>query len=156
MVTDWIAENALAKATQIASTTESDIRKAISVGASEGQGSKEVAKQIRKVGLLSAFRAATIARTETHGASNYAFEQVGIQAEAELGVTLRKFWVPALDERTRIAHADMARVDGIKLNESFTVGGELMSRPGDPNGSASNVINCRCRLVHRDIEFDLM
>jgi len=32
------------------------------------------------------------------------------------------------------------------MDDQFTVGGELMDAPGDPNASAENVINCRCMV----------
>jgi hypothetical protein len=35
----------------------------------------------------------------------------------------------------------------VPFNSKFSVGGESLQRPGDPNGSASNVINCRCSMI---------
>ncbi len=35
------------------------------------------------------------------------------------------------------------------MNESFTVGGVKMKYPGDPNGGAENVCNCRCTQIFR-------
>jgi len=37
-------------------------------------------------------------------------------------------------------------MDGVRvpLNENFNVDGEMLEYPGDPSGSAGNIINCRC------------
>jgi hypothetical protein len=32
------------------------------------------------------------------------------------------------------------------MDEPFEVDGELLDYPGDPTGSAANVINCRCAV----------
>ena len=54
-----------------------------------------------------------------------------------------KIWVATLDGNTRDAHAG---ADGqeVPIDMPFNVGGEALMFPGDPNGSAENVINCRC------------
>ena len=48
---------------------------------------------------------------------------------------------------TRSAHrsADGQRVD---INERFLVDGESLKFPRDPNGSAKNIINCRCVSIY--------
>jgi hypothetical protein len=37
----------------------------------------------------------------------------------------------------------------VDLDDKFYVGGEAMFAPGDPQGSAANVINCRCTNTFR-------
>ena len=56
-----------------------------------------------------------------------------------------KEWVSVDDNRTREAHH---HADGqvVPLDEPFIVDGEELMYPGDINGSASNVINCRCTM----------
>ena len=51
-------------------------------------------------------------------------------------------------ERTRIAHAS-AHGQKVGIDDPFVVGGDLMQQPGDVNGSAANVINCRCVAGYR-------
>jgi hypothetical protein len=34
------------------------------------------------------------------------------------------------------------------MDQAFEVGGEMLMYPGDPAGSAGNVINCRCAISH--------
>jgi hypothetical protein len=70
-------------------------------------------------------------------------------------ITMTKHWISTLDARTRDAHAAMSPDDGVGINEDFLVGGVPMSRPGDPRGGAANVINCRCSLVYREVEYDI-
>jgi hypothetical protein len=38
-----------------------------------------------------------------------------------------------------------------ELNGYFIVMGEELSYPGDINGSAENVINCRCTVTYTEI-----
>ena len=64
---------------------------------------------------------------------------------------MQKEWTAARDERTRQAHAD-ADGDIVGMDESFNVGGEMMRFAGDPNGSAGNIINCRCGISHIVVE----
>lgn len=54
-------------------------------------------------------------------------------------------WVTIGDSRVREAHvaADFTH----RENGYFSVGGELLRYPGDPDGSAGNIINCRCSAV---------
>jgi uncharacterized protein with gpF-like domain len=56
---------------------------------------------------------------------------------------MERRWMAALDDRTRDAHGS---ADGqiVKVDKPFNVGGEELMYPGDPAGSAENVINCRC------------
>lgn len=146
----WIAREALRKATMIASTDMDDIRDAIADGVTDGLGTAEIARNIRKVSQLTPFRSATVARTETHAAATFGSIESVRDAEQSLGVVMLKEWLPTLDERTRPEHAAMAGSDPIPLNEKFIVGGEMMDRPGDPSASAANLCNCRCALGYQE------
>jgi uncharacterized protein with gpF-like domain len=131
------------KVTQISQTTARQIRRLINEAELEGLGVAEIAKNItQKIPSISAFRAAMIARTETHAASN-----IGAQAAAEAtGLNLNKEWGAAEDDRTRPDHAE---ADGqiVGLNETFTIGGIEMKEPGDPSAPPEQIINCRCGLL---------
>jgi hypothetical protein len=57
----------------------------------------------------------------------------------------KKGWMASFVPLTRDAHAE---ADGqeVLLDDNFNVGGESMSFPGDPKGSAGNVVNCLCSI----------
>ena len=139
----WVAT----KVTQINRTTENQIRRVIRSGLDEGLGVDKIGSRIRSVaGPISALRANIIARTETHTAANF-----GAQEAAELtGLNMKREWVSAQDARTRdTSEADHVDADGqtVGMKEPFIVSGERLCFPGDPSGSAANVINCRCSVV---------
>lgn len=135
------------KVTQINRTTESQIRGIIRGGIDAGLGVDKIGRRIRELSTpMSALRAHIIARTETHTAANF-----GAQTAAELtGLDMNREWVSASDERTRdTSEADHVEANGqvVGMKEPFIVSGEKLMFPGDPSGSASNIINCRCSVV---------
>jgi len=122
----------------------------IEAGISDGVGVAQVASNIRKVTGLTPWRAATVARTETHNAATFGSIETARSAEQDVGIVLLKEWLPTMDNRTRDAHRAMAGQPAIALDEKFNVDGEMMDRPSDPAGSAENVINCRCGLIYSE------
>jgi hypothetical protein len=44
----------------------------------------------------------------------------------------------------------MAGKGAIELGARFEVDGESLDRPGDPSGSAGNIINCRCGIIYEE------
>jgi len=87
-------------------------------------------------------RAMTIARTETNtvvsGATNFGYMQAGI----------KKKWLASIDERTRESHIQLDAADPVAADASWiTITGAEMRYPGDPNGPAEEVVNCRCALI---------
>ena len=91
-------------------------------------------------------RARTIAQTEVNRAMNAGVQGAGGEVARVTGKPVVKTWIAHHDERTRVAHHG---ADGTKVpwHQPFMVGGEPLMFPGDPSGSPSNVINCRCRMV---------
>lgn len=83
-----------------------------------------------------------IARTTTVGADS----RGAVESYGQSGVVDEVAWLAALDARTRPAHVD-AHGQRRKLGEQFDVGGERLRHPGDPRGSAGNIINCRCSVM---------
>ena len=146
LVAEWIGREALRKATLIAGTDRDDVLRAIEQGLTEGQGTAEIATNIRKVSQLTPFRAATVARTETHAAATFASAEAAREAERTLDVRLLKEWGPTRDDRTRPEHLAMSGYGPIPTGEKFSVGGDQMDRPGDPSASPANLVNCRCTL----------
>ena len=63
---------------------------------------------------------------------------------------LRRWIANRGDGRTRNTHL---AVKGLKkVDEKFLVGGDLLRFPGDPRGSAKEVINCRCVIGYVPID----
>jgi uncharacterized protein with gpF-like domain len=133
----------------------------VSRGAAAGESIPDIADRISVVLDATnteqwAWRAVTVARTETVGALNAGrTDAFGAVAE-ELGGPFEQMWLATLDNRTREDHRE---ADGqtVGLGEPFIVGGEPLAFPGDPSGSAANIINCRCStlLSRPDEEVDM-
>lgn len=147
----WIRTMVANKVTPIINTTQRDalriIREAVEQGWQYGLGVREVAGLvmegiIRRGGELSQYRAEMIARTETHTAAQAA----GFEAAGSLGLTLRKEWVAAEDDRTRPSHND-ANGQTVGHSDDYNVGGHACQYPGDPSLPPEESINCRCASV---------
>jgi len=138
----WMTTQAAKKIRQVSDTTKKVIAKIIKEAADEQLTRKEIAKAIRKKGgMLNPVRAITIAKTETHTAAVKAIDD-SVQTTR---IDFQRDWIATMDERTREDHsAADGQVRGMK--DEFNVGGEGLMFPGDPMGSAENVINCRCVL----------
>lgn len=115
------------------------ITQEISRGIATGMGYGDIARNIRNVSGAPMSRTKTIARTEGHRIQQTSAVNAQQKAKAK-GADVLKQWDAALDGRTRDSHR---QVDGeIKeLDEKFSNG---LMFPGDPNGSAAEVVNCRC------------
>lgn len=96
-------------------------------------------------------RATTIARTEVISANNGgAHASAGAVAET-MGLTAEdvvKEWLSTGDSHTRPSHqaADGQQVVGMEA--TFTVGADELLYPGEPGGSAEEVVNCRCTPLY--------
>lgn len=152
LLMEWASTRALENASSIADTNMNDVRRKIEAGLEDGLGNEEIGREIRKVTQDTPYRAATIARTETHAAATYGAIQEARQISEELGMELVKEWLPTLDDRTRPEHAALLNMEPIGLDEKFDVGGEMLDRPGDPSGSPENIINCRCAILTTEKE----
>lgn len=128
--------------TDVIETTRKQIVELIKAGYEQGKTQREIVDAIlNAVPSLSKVRADRIARTETHGAANNGSQQ----AARSLKVPMRREWISAWDERTRRTHA-LADGQKVGMDEAFVVGATALMFPGDPNGPAGEVINCRCAV----------
>lgn len=80
----------------------------------------------------------------THRAWNFGALAASMRAQVQLQASLRKTWVARDDSATRPGHA-LADGQTVPVNQPFIVNMEPLMAPGDPSGSPSNVINCRCK-----------
>lgn len=124
----------------------------VSRGISTGASYAQVALQIKThmVGAYTKktggalYRAQLIARTEGHRVQVQATMDACTKAR-DKGADVVKQWDATLDKRTRKSHQ---KVDGEirEINEPFSNG---LMFPGDPDGGAAEVCNCRCALLQR-------
>ncbi len=128
--------------TGINDATYTQLKRLLRRAYAEGLGVSDIARLIReKYSQFSSVRAKIIARTEMTGMVNGG----GLEAYAQQGAS-HKEWIAALDSHTRDAHVQY-NGEIVPIEEPFVHGGEAMMYPGDPSGSAWNVVNCRCALA---------
>ncbi len=135
-----LARQAQRFATQIPETVWVRVNTSLVEGVAAGESETMLADRVNEtMGNYIASSARTIARTEAHAAANEGTESRW-QDGGEVGTHA---WSAVGDERTREAHLE---ADGqeVPLGDSFDVGGEELEYPGDPTGSAENIILCRC------------
>ena len=94
---------------------------------------------------LSAYQAERIVRTEATYAANLGAERSALDMFGSDG--LQKEWLTSVDGRERASHRS-TNGQVVDMDKPFNVGGELLMMPGDPRGSARNVVNCRCAVAH--------
>lgn len=149
----WFMKHGGENAKRTATTTTADIRRLLLAAFDAGEPESVVLRQGLLAKGLSAYRADTIARTETHTAAQFASDYTSRTLAAENGLTLEKAWMPVMDDRTREGHAAMDPNDWIGMDDAFDVDGESMDYPGEAGASPENVINCRCQLLKRVVDF---
>lgn len=140
------------RADNVSDTTLSLAQQTVASGIEAGMTPSKIAGLLRDTlgGSMSNYRARMIARTETAAAYNFANLEMATTIEESTG-KLNKVWVAASDERVRETHAD-ADGQSVALDEDFQVGDSTMQFPGDPSGSAEEVINCRCTMIYEPVE----
>jgi hypothetical protein len=144
----------------IKETTRAEIMGVVDAGWEKGWSIPRLARELVKVGdQVSLSRATTIARTELIGAVNggsHAVAALVAEASGPDEPALLKIWLTAEDEKVRDSHADAGDTygagSGIPLDEPFEVGDDALMYPGDQDGSAEEVINCRCAVSYEEAE----
>lgn len=124
-------------AENITQTTIRLISEVLSEAALEGWSFDEIVSKLVAPDF-TAKRARLIARTETVNAAN-----MGSMINLKLAWATKKIWIAARDNSTREHHREVNQTV-IGIDEQFKVGDSLMGWPGDKNGSAEEVCNCRC------------
>jgi uncharacterized protein with gpF-like domain len=116
----------------------------VSRGISSGMSYQQVAQQLAGTTNIGYNNAIRIARTEGHRIQCQAGMDACHKAK-DKGADVVKQWDATMDSSTRESHI---AVDGEirELDDPFSNG---LMFPGDPNGGAAEVINCRCALLQR-------
>ena len=133
--------NHLTRSTDVVLKTSADAIKAtLKEGFLKGEGVGELSGRIRDLyDGMSRGRAEMIARTETVAPANLG----AVEGYKQSGVE-RKEWITTMDGNERDTHGE-ANGQIVPLESDFSVGGENIPYPGE--GSAENVINCRCTIA---------
>jgi len=135
--------------TDVLETTKKETRRIVATGLQQNAPTDDIARALKgkyrewagESGVaFDASRAYTIARTEVHSLAGFAQHEAASQS----GVLLFKEWVSSMDARTRDAHVAM-NGETVPMDEPYSNG--LMA-PGDPEGDADQVVNCRCNEVY--------
>lgn len=124
---------------EIHSQIKEELNEGITAGESMADLTKRITSTFEDIGKS---RAKTIASTETAAAYGFARHESMVAC----GIT-RKSWLTSHLPNVRVAHAmaeDDSRNQKCPVDQPFEVGGEKLMYPGDPDGSAENVINCHC------------
>ena len=121
-----------------------EIMREISRGIAQSLSYQEIARNLNNTTNVDYNKSLRIAKTEGHRIQQEATYNVQKRA-IQKGASIVKQWDSTLDGRTRPSHQ---AVDGeiVGVNEPFSNG---LMYPGDSNGSASEVVNCRCCLLQR-------
>ena len=141
-----VRDRAARLAQQVGSTTGDVISEAIQFGLEQGLTMDEIAALVDQTGFGGGneVRARLIARTETIGALN----QGEIDTAAASGVIAGKEWLTQGDDRVRDSHYECEAEGMVPLEDPFDSNGLMY--PGDPEGDAEDVCNCRCTLLYYD------
>lgn len=124
----------------VSETTKKFIMDTMETAFNENWSIDQIITELEKVNYPR-WKADQVARTETVKAAG-----VGQKvAQQSLPYETTKLWIAARDNRTRHSHRNVngERIDG---SAKFSNGLEF---PGDPEGPANEVINCRCSMAVR-------
>lgn len=134
---------------ELGADTVASVGATLTTGANLGEGIVDLSKRVRDTFDSSDRQADLIARFEVVGGANEAAVAQAGEAQDLLGVPLTKAWLSAQDERVRPTHEE---ADGqeVGLDDAFEVGADLLMYPGDPDGSAEEILGCRCTCIFSD------
>lgn len=145
VVRKWIDTRGAKYSKWVNETTNADIMDILATDRAGGLSIPDMVKHIQDYfgeGGVARSRAEAVARTQVIAVNNYA----DVETYKENGVQ-RKEWLATMDDRVRDSHAEM---DGqvVAVDDPFVTGnGASLQYPGDPDGPAEEVINCRCTIL---------
>lgn len=140
------------RARLITSTTARQMRDGIIRRQRQGLTPSEIAREmITQLPALAATRAKIIATTEVHSATQFAMYNASLRS----GQSVKKRWITVEDDRVR-NFGNNAEFSHLLMHDERTALTSMFRVPhrsgsyeplrfaGDPEGSAGNIINCRC------------
>lgn len=118
------------------------VKDSLAAGHEAGDNPLELIERIAESGSFAQSRAQRIARTELHAATG-----AGAHAQQKASGVTQKQWLASPDAATREDHREMSG-QVVDIDDPFlTPDGEELEYPGDPNGSAAQIVNCRCQSI---------
>lgn len=125
------------------------ISDAVTKGIITGAKIEDIADDIaEKTALRNEGASVRYARTAMTAAQN-AGRYVAMHDAEEMGIKVKKLWIATLDSRTRDSHAALDG-EAVAIDEEFSNG---LMYPGDPDGPAAEVWNCRCAMGYKYDEY---
>lgn len=149
ILNSWLNTNAGLRIVSVHQTLIDAIISVIADGYENNLSVADITRNLQNKFGWFKYQALRIARTETTTATNLATTLAAENSD----YVLEKTWISAQDNRTRrppkspFDHLDM-NGQTVSADTPFFVGGEEIEYPGDPQGSAGNIINCRCKVVY--------
>jgi|TARA_R110000868_G_scaffold276708_7_gene536448 hypothetical protein len=149
------------RTSDMAKRTQTLVVEKIRRGMARGQSREELIRQLRnETRSISEARARVIVDNEAHTLSQYASQQLAQQSQK----LLLKIWNTAQDNLVRgsnlsgtVSQFNHRVMQGVArpLMAPFLIpmsfgGAEALMFPHDPNGSAGNVISCRCIQTYKE------
>ena len=137
-----MAKKVLNKVKGINDTVVDDLANLFPQAIDQGADIDELTDLVQRVFGFAKNRSRTIAQTT----ATPVFEEGQLMSYEDAGLSKRK-WVSRRDGKVRNGKKwNHIKPDGQvrKITTKFMVSGERLKFPGDPDGSAGNVINCRC------------
>jgi len=155
-VIEYLRQNILDKAVlPVSDYSRQLILRTIEKAITEGLTFDEIIARLQNLVDINGIRARTIVRTEITRATNYGHMLGAYDSDYQY----TKTWVEVKDSRTRASHRHGPGRDSRTGAIVNGVGGETVDFekpfsnglmfPGDPNGKAADVINCRCVVTFR-------
>ena len=150
MFRNYMFERSLLKANSILSSQQAEINRIIDVVVSEGNRegwsidkiNEEITRHLeRDMVTIQTYHAERIARTEVIGASN----RGSFEAAFRSGLEMQKGWLTSGLKGVRDSHLLYESMGFVPMDFEYNSG---LKYPGDPNGGADEVINCRCTIVY--------
>lgn len=138
-------------AANVTRTTFDQIRGLLATAEAQGFDAQRIAQLLREAvfGLGMDQRVRTITRTVIPAALNAGSYYAAVESHAFQS----KLWVTQRDERVRDSHVHAEGEGWIPIEKAH---GNGLQHPGDPNGDASEVINCRCTQAFSHLAADRM
>ena len=126
----------------VADATWERMKESLVEGIRAGEPMKQLRARVTEQMGHEINNAGTIARTEVLPR----YHEGQLEGYRQSEVVEQKEWLSAFTETSRDEHVG-ANGQTVPLDGYFDVGGEMLQYPGDPGGSAENIINCLCDML---------